>query len=232
MKMKNLKMKQIGTIIISGLVFMSCSSGIQGEKAKTEDAAEVKTMGLADAGFSIDEANSIVEWKGTKPSGEHIGSLKIKEGNILVKDNAIVGGKFSMDMTSIVNDDLTDAEWNGKLVDHLKSPDFFNTTEFPEAIFEISEVKTYDGSSLEGTDLPTHWISGNLTIKGISKNITFPAVVSMDNKRFSATTPQFNIDRTEWNIQYQSRKFFDNLKDKFIYDEIGLRISITGELEG
>jgi len=224
-------LNKIGLIIFSGAVLISCSSGMQGDKAKIEDAKEVQTDEGTDAGFSIDAAKSIVEWKGTKPTGEHIGTINLKQGKIIVKDGNLVAGKFTLDMTSIVNKDLTDAEWNKKLVDHLNSADFFSTAQFPESTFEITGTKPYDGAMVEGSTQPTHWITGNLTIKGISKSITFPASIQMDNTMFMATTPQFVIDRTEWNIQYQSRKFFDDLKDKFIYDEIGLKITIASELK-
>jgi len=224
-------LNKIGLIIFSGAVLISCSSGMQGDKAKIEDTKEVQTDEGTDTGFSIDAAKSIVEWKGTKPTGEHIGTINLQQGKIIVKDGNLVAGKFTLDMTSIVNKDLTDAEWNKKLVDHLNSADFFSTAQFPESTFEITGTKPYDGAVVEGSAQPTHWITGNLTIKGISKSITFPASIQMDNTMFMATTPQFVIDRTEWNIQYQSRKFFDDLKDKFIYDEIGLKITIASELK-
>ena len=224
-------LNRIGFIIFSGAVLISCSSGMQGDKAKTDEAKDVQTTVLADTEFSIDPANSIVEWKGTKPTGEHVGTVNIKQGNIKVKDGNLVAGKFTLDMTSIVNKDLTDAEWNKKLVDHLNSSDFFNTAEFPESTFELTSAKPYDGSPVEGDEQPTHYITGNLTIKGIAKNITFPAFVQMDKTMFKATSTQFVIDRTEWDVRYQSKKFFDDLKDKFIYDEIGIRISIASELK-
>jgi len=225
-------LNRIGFIIFSGAVLISCSSGVQGDKAKTEETKDVQTTVGADTGFSIDPANSIVEWKGTKPTGEHVGTINIKQGNIIVKDGNLVAGKFTLDMTSIVNKDLTDAEWNKKLVDHLNSSDFFNTAEFPESTFELTSAKPYDGSPVEGSEQPTHNITGNLTIKGISKSVTFPAFVQMDKTMFKATSTQFVIDRTEWDVRYQSKKFFDDLKDKFIYDEIGIRISIASELKG
>jgi polyisoprenoid-binding protein YceI len=224
-------LNKIGLIIFSGAVLISCSSGMQGDKAKIEDAKEVQTDEGTDAGFSIDAAKSIVEWKGTKPTGEHIGTINLKQGKIIVKDGNLVAGKFTLDMTSIVNKDLTDAEWNKKLVDHLNSSDFFNTAEFPESTFELTSAKPYDGSPVEGSEQPTHYITGNLTIKGISKSVTFPAFVQMDKTMFKATSTQFVIDRTEWDVRYQSKKFFDDLKDKFIYDEIGIRISIASELK-
>jgi polyisoprenoid-binding protein YceI len=228
--MKTLKLNHIGAIIISTALFMSCNSDMQGDKVKAEDAADIKTIGVADAEFAIDAVNSIVEWIGTKPTGEHVGTLNIKKGKIMVNEGKIVAGNFTLDMTSIVNSDLTNDEWNKKLVDHLKSADFFNTAQFPESTFEITGTKPYDGTQVEGSIQPNHWITGNLTIKGISKSITIPANIEMDDTMFKAVTSEFVIDRTEWDIQYQSRKVFDDLKDKFIHDEIGIKITLASEL--
>ncbi|MEZ5195615.1 MAG: YceI family protein [Bacteroidales bacterium] len=217
-------------IALIGIILSACG-GPEGEKAETSDAKDVKSVEGEKTNFEINTTASIVEWKGTKPTGEHVGTVNITKGKILVQDGNIVAGKFTMDMASIVNKDLEDAEWNKKLVDHLKSPDFFNTAEFPQATFELTEIKEYSGEALEDGSMPTHSITGNLTIKGISKSITFPAMVKMSNTQISATTPEFLIDRTDWDIKYQSRKFFEDLKDKFIYDEIGLKLSIQTDLK-
>lgn len=217
-------------IALIGIILSACG-GPEGEKAETSDAKDVKSVEGKKTNFVVNSTTSIVEWKGTKPTGEHVGTVNISKGKILVQDGNIVAGKFAMDMASIVNKDLDDAEWNKKLVDHLKSPDFFNTTEFPQATFEITELKEYSGEALEDGRMPTHSITGNLTIKGISKSITFPAMVKMSDTQISATTPEFLIDRTDWDIKYQSKKFFEDLKDKFIYDEIGLKISIQTDLK-
>lgn len=224
-------LSKIGFIIFSGAVLISCSSGIQGDKAKTEEAKDVNTVEGAEHEYIVDAANSILEWKGSKPSGEHYGTVNIKQGKILAKEGNLIAGKFTMDMKSIIVKDLTDAEWNKKLVDHLNSSDFFNTAEFPESTFELTSAKPYDGSPVEGAEQPTHYITGNLTIKGIAKSVTFPAFVQMDKTMFKASSTQFIIDRTEWDVRYQSKKFFDDLKDKFIYDEIGIRISITSDMK-
>ena len=224
-------LSKIGFIIFSGAVLISCGSGIQGDKAKTEEAKDVNTVEGAEHEYIVDAANSILEWKGSKPSGEHYGTVNIKQGKILAKEGNLIAGKFTMDMKSIIVKDLTDAEWNKKLVDHLNSSDFFNTAEFPESTFELTSAKPYDGSPVEGAEQPTHYITGNLTIKGIAKSVTFPAFVQMDKTMFKASSTQFIIDRTEWDVRYQSKKFFDDLKDKFIYDEIGIRISITSDMK-
>lgn len=223
------RVAHLGILLITGALWISCGSGVDGEKVKTGEAKNAAVVEGQVKEFTIDPANSTIEWKGSKPTGEHFGTVNLKNGKILVKDGNIASGKFTLDMTSIVNNDLADAEWNKKLVDHLNSADFFNTNQFPEATFELTEIKPYDGTVVEGDLQPTHNVTGNLTIKGIAKSITFPLTVMIEDNKLKASSTQFIIDRTEWDIQYQSRKFFDDLKDKFIYDEIGIKITVVSE---
>lgn len=221
------------SIYLYGIVFtlLWACAGPSGEKIETSDAKEVAVVEGKKLDFVIDTTKSIVEWTGAKPSGEHNGTVDLKKGKLLVQNGNIVAGKFMMDMNSITNLDLEDTEWNQKLVDHLKSSDFFNTAEYQESIFEITEVKPYDGEYLDDDVIPTHWITGNLTIKGISKSVTFPADVQISDTKITAKTSQFLIDRTDWDIKYQSTKFFDDLKDKFINDEMALRITIETQMK-
>lgn len=217
-------------VALIGIIISACG-GPEGEKAEATDAKEVKNVEGSKIGFMVNSAKSIVEWKGTKPTGKHVGTVYISKGKILVQDGKMVAGKFTIDMNSIVNTDLEDPKWNQKLIGHLKSDDFFSTSEYPEASFVSTGIKEYKGSALEDGSMPTHSITGNLTIKGISKSITFPAMVTMSDTKIFATTPEFIIDRTDWDIKYQSKKFFEDLKDKFIYDNIVLKIIIESEIK-
>jgi polyisoprenoid-binding protein YceI len=213
------------------LVFLGACAGPSGEKAESTEAKEAAVVEGEKMEFMVDTIKSMVEWTGAKPTGEHNGTVSLKKGKLQVQNGNLVAGKFTMDMTSIVNYDLEDPEWNKKLVDHLNSTDFFNTAEYPESVFEITGVKVYDGETLDDEVAPTHWITGNLTIKGITKSITFPADVQLSDTKITAKTSQFTIDRTEWDIKYQSKKFFDDLKDKFINDEIALRITVETQMK-
>jgi len=142
-------------------------------------------------------------------------------------------------MNSITVQDLTDPEWNGKLTGHLKSADFFEVESHPQANFEITEVKSLESASIDPTKengeiVPTHAITGNLTMKGITKSITFNAKVDKSDKMIMAESNMFFIDRTEWNIQYKSKKISAKFKDDFINDEMGIKlkiISVPGENE-
>jgi polyisoprenoid-binding protein YceI len=107
-------------------------------------------------------------------------------------------------------------EGNAKLVGHLKSADFFDVEKFPSAAFEI-------------TGLKDNMLSGNLTIKGTKNNVSFPVTVSNEGDMMTLASEAFTIDRSKWNVKYGSKSFFDNLGDKFINDDIELKITIKAK---
>lgn len=218
--------KFLAIAIISVAMLQACKSP-EGEKTETKDAEQVKTgEGVS---YTVDTQASSVKWLGTKPGGEHYGYVPIAEGELMVKDDMITGGNFTMNVANLTVEDIEDEETNAKLAGHLRSPDFFNTDTFPTITFEITGVEQLqDEATDEGMQL-THKISGNLTIKDITKNISFKAQVNMLEDKIEAMTPQFLIDRTKWNVNYGSKKVFDNLKDNFIHDDIGITIKLHAQ---
>lgn len=228
-------MKQLlnfSAILVLAIFISSCASG--GDKTKTGEAQNVSAI-QGDVSINLDLQNSRLEWEGYKPTGKHNGTVQIKSGKVELKDGNIVGGSFEIDLNTIKVLDLTDPDYNKKLTGHLLSPDFFDVAKYPGASFSITSVVPIDGSKVDKTKergplSPSHAITGNLTIKGITKSITFNALVETKDGMFSAITNQFFIDRAEFNVQYGSRKFFDNLKDQFINDEMGITLIIKGKL--
>ncbi|NHB69300.1 YceI family protein [Perlabentimonas gracilis] len=207
----------------------SCMQSPEGEKVKSDDATEIHFAELANT-VTPNLALSKVEWLGTKPTGTHYGTLSIKEGSLFVKDGELTGGVFVLDMNSIVVLDIDDPKMNENLVGHLKSADFFLVDSFPTATFKFSTVTPLELSTeVEGKVNPTHRIEGNLTMRGITRRVNFPAKIKIDEQGISAKTPQFVINRTEWNVNYGSKSVFANLKDNFIHDEIGITITIRTE---
>lgn len=210
------------------LTFSACKSAPNADEAKTGEAQEVKlTEGSATVPINVTESK--LEWIGTKVTAYHSGTVAIKSGDIMVKDGMISGGKFVLDMPTLVS--LKDDEGsNGKLTGHLQSPDFFDVATYPEATFEITSVTPFNGtvdntggeaaeiSEYNVTD-PNYTISGNLKIKGVTKNITFPAKVSVNNTSVEAVA-KFNIDRKLWGIAYTG------MKDDLIKDMIWFGVSI------
>lgn len=227
-------MFSIKMLPVAGIIFLAtaCTEAPESDKAVTSEA--VSTDSVSGIPVAIDASTSNIEWVGTKVSGYHSGEIKIKSGELLVDDGNLVGGNFTIDMPSmtVTGPDGVSEEMNQKLLGHLKSGDFFEVEKHPEATFTITSVAPFTGSVNEQEDArqasiseykvanPTHTISGNLNIKGINKNISFPAKLDVTENKISALA-KFNIDRTEWNIIYPGQP------DDLIRNEIHLGISIN-----
>jgi polyisoprenoid-binding protein YceI len=195
---------------MSAFLFTSCVSNPDGDKAETTDAVETST---ADgASLTVNPAASSVVWLGKKVSGEHTGDVQIKEGTITVQGGKLVGGKVVIDVTSLNDKDL-EGEWKQKLEDHLKSADFFDVANHPEAILEITDVK-------DGAEAGTAVVSANLTIRGITKNITFNANVAEATATSFKGSADFNIEREDWDVKFAGKP--DDLISKQINFKINL----------
>ncbi|RYD52332.1 MAG: YceI family protein [Sphingobacteriales bacterium] len=209
------------------LLFAACNNAPEAPKANATDAQAVTTP-AAGKTYTVDVAQSSVGWIGTKPTGKHNGTFMIKDGNLMATDNAVTGGQFTIDMASIKALDQ-DAEGNTKLAGHLSSPDFFEVAKYPTSTFQITEVKPgiagltdVDSNLLKGA---THTVTGNFTMKGVTKSITFPAKVTMNPTEVMADA-NFNIDRTQWGLIYGNDK---GLGDKFINPMVNLNIHLVGK---
>jgi len=175
--------------------------------------------------LKVDTSASAMNWLGRKVTGQHHGTVKISKGEIYLDKNVVVGGSFDMDMKTIVNLDLEDAEWNNKLITHLKSEDFFYVEKFPTSKFEIMNVEPLNDAAKPNYN---YLISGNLTIKNITKSISLPASIKIENEVLNSFA-DFDVDRTEWEIKYGSGKFFENLGDKMINDKFGISFKIIAK---
>ena len=216
--MKN-QIVKVATVLFLGLAVVSC------KKAKNETEAtapeEVQQLAQAAERYVADAEGSTIAWKGFKPAGTHNGTIKVSEGYVAFEGDNLTGGNFVIDMNSIVNLDLEDETYNTKLVNHLKSADFFEVEKHPYSVFAITAVDTKDDGKAS--------IKGNLTVKGIKKNIEFPATVTINGDEVSFVSEPFTIDRTEWDIKFRSGKFFEDLKDKLINDEVEISFDIKAK---
>jgi len=203
----------IGGVVMAGIVSCGGPSGNKVESGEAQDAASGKGET-----YSVDVAESVIEWEGAKLAYGHNGTISLSSGTLTLDAGQITGGEFVIDMNSIVNLDIEDPEKNKQFVGHMKSADFFETETYPSARFVITGVTGGQGSSQQ--------ITGNLTMKDTTRSISFNTDVMMEGNTLSATTPQFVIDRSEWNVRFGSKSFFNDLKDDFIKDEIGLVIRL------
>ena len=165
-----------------------------------------------------DTKASKVNWKGFKPTGEHYGTVILKSGSFTLENSTIVNGEFKIDMNSIVVLDIpSDESSNAKLTRHLKSKDFFNSKEYPNATFKINSTAPKESKTL---------VKGDLTIKGITHPVSFLADVTVNEDAVLLKSGKFEIDRSKWDIKYKSQSFFSDLGDKFISDDIELSVEV------
>lgn len=168
--------------------------------------------------FKVDTVKSKIVWSGQNVAGgKHTGEIGISNGQLTMDGGKLTGGNFSVDINSIKVTDLT-GDRATRLANHLKSEDFFEAATFPEATFAITEVSgTVNALS----------ITGDLTAKGITKSITFPATLDQSGNTVNATATGIKIDRTDFDIKYRSGNFFTGLGDRAISDEFQLDIELV-----
>jgi len=198
MNLKNKRMKLKITSIFALVAILGLSAFTNGAKPVT---------------YTVDVAKSTITWVGKKVAGSHNGTIALKSGSLDVNGKHVTGGTFVMDMTAI-----KDADGSDKLEGHLKADDFFGSAKFPTSTFVITKV-TGSGASVT--------VSGNLTIKGITKPLSFPATVAVNaDGTVSALAGKILVDRTKYDIRYGSKSFFDSIGDKAIDDnfEIGVKL--------
>lgn len=170
-------------------------------------------------GLKVNPGASKIEWTGRKVTGKHFGTVNIKDGSLVIKDGMLTGGSFSVDMTTIKVLDMQ-GEYAGKLEGHLKSDDFFGTTDHPTAQLVVTQSIAKGNGAFA--------VKGDLTIKGITQPVNFTAQVMPEGKKYKATA-NITIDRSLYNVKYGSGKFFENLGDKTIYDEFDLTVTLITE---
>jgi polyisoprenoid-binding protein YceI len=164
--------------------------------------------------YTVDVQKSKVKWLGTKVTGKHNGTILIKSGEMSVKNDKISSGTFVIDMNSIVNEDLTDAGYNQKLVGHLKSDDFFGVATYPDAKLVVTKATAFKNNQAD--------VRGDLTIKNKTNSILFTVTKSGDKYIAKIT-----IDRSKFDVKYGSNSFFENLGDKAISDEFNLDVELV-----
>ncbi len=211
--------KSILSLFVLAAVTVAC------KKNNAADAADVAVATEAAITYKVDTENSVIEWIGSKPAGQHTGTISLSNGEISLNNGVVESGNFTIDMNSITVTDLQPEDGKESLENHLKGTSedkssedhFFNVTKFPEGTFEITAVSANEGINT---------IEGNLTLKGITKNVKFPASVTVDGDVLTISSEIFKINRVDWNVNYASKSLADDLKDKFINDDIELKITI------
>ncbi|MBC7744197.1 MAG: YceI family protein [Flavobacterium sp.] len=164
--------------------------------------------------YKVDTELSSIDWIGRKVTGKHNGKINISSGEVLVKENDVQGGSFTMDMNSIISD-------SEKLTSYLKNEDFFSVEKNPTSKFVITKVSSIGNQRIN--------VSGDLTIKGHTESITFPASVKKKGNSLVAIANKIMINRAKFNIRYGSKSFFNDIANKAIDDEFELAINLVAK---
>ena len=221
--------KPINTLLMlmfttSVFLQFSCDNAPKGDKAVITDKQEASAK--EGQTYSVDTSASKIRFTGNGVGKNHPGDFKLNSGNVAVSGNQITGGKFTVDIKSL---DLEQKEemFQTKLRPHLLSGDFFDVDKFDKATFEITDVKPYepganDTSIVKGANF---LISGNFTLKDVTKNISFPAHVDLDGSTLKADA-NFDIDRTQWRMNYGNDK---TLGDKFISETVNIELDLRAK---
>jgi polyisoprenoid-binding protein YceI len=204
-------------IFIFSIIFFGCRGTVKKENKKSDSASTISIHGGDEKYIKIDTKESVVTWKGSSVQGAHTGYVYISKGELMIENGQLMGGTVEVNMSTIEGDDHRS---DNNLINHLKDPDFFDVKKFPISTIAITKAELTNGEDTE--------ITGNLTIKGITNSVTFPAKLEVNDGIVKANG-KLVIDRTLWNIRYNSGKFFANLADETISDSIEFNIKIVAK---
>lgn len=212
--------------------FVSCDEK-SGESTDNKDTTENtdNTPAPAEA-YTINAETAEVMWMGSKGEEGHFGSFGITSGKLMATADAIESGEVTIDINAIQVLDETPDEGKGQLIGHLTSEDFFNTAAFPTAKVEITGSSKYEGTgevAPEGLPeafgayhvaAPTHNITAKFTVKGETNDLSFPAMIAMNEGGIDASA-FITFDRREYGLRFMS-----DTEAKILPEiHIGLKIS-------
>lgn len=216
-----MKKSFLSLFILAAFTFTSCKE----EPKEVTEPIDAAVASEESSSFKVDVTKSSIEWIGSKPTENHNGTIALSSGEIFLNNGKVESGNFTIDMASITVLDLKPGDGKEDLEAHLKgtakeddADHFFNTKKFPEGKFELTSVETVDGKTT---------MNGNLTLKDVTKPVSFPAILTIDGDTLNLSSESFKINRTEWGVNYASKSVFDNLKDKFVNDDIELKVNLT-----
>ncbi len=202
--------------ILIPLLF-GCRGSVKKENKNNASASSVSLHTGNEKYVVIDTKESVVTWKGVNSFGSHTGYIYIAKGELMIENGELMGGTVEVNMNTIEDEKHGS---NSGLIKHLKDPDFFDVKKFPFSAIAITRVASITVEDKE--------ITGYLTIKGITNPVRFPAKVEVKDEVVKANG-KLVIDRTRWDVRYNSGKFYANLADKAISDSIEFQIKIVAK---
>jgi len=193
--------------------------------AFAQKAVSKTTAAAAVATYKVQPQLSVLGWEGKAVTHGHNGTMQFSGGDLQVRNNAVVGGTVTVDMKTMKATDITDADNHAKFVGHMSSGDFFDAPAYPTSTFKITSVAPIAGAK---ADADNATITGDMTIKGVTQKISFPAKVGVKNG-VAAVAGKVTIDRTKFGLKYGSKSFFSGIGDKAINDNFDLTFNVVAK---
>ncbi|MCK8481583.1 YceI family protein [Psychroserpens algicola] len=219
------KFLKFSILLVFAITLASCKD--KAAEANTSDAEAAAVSESTSQKYTVNVSESAIHWKGFKPTGTHTGTINLDNGIFKTDDGKLQSGTFLIDMKSITVTDLESGNGKESLEAHLmgtvegKEGDFFNVTKFPTAAFEITGTESIAAGKTR--------LSGNLSMVGQKHNISFPVTITNENDMMTIESDSFTIDRTTWGINFKSKSVFDNIGEKFINDDMELKIIVKAK---
>lgn len=219
----------LGVLVVGIVAVLLVGSGTADAPTDDQNRLEPRSSLSADlvaGNYTVNPEESSVRWTARKTlvSGyEDTGSFAIASSSLMVEGGALTDGEIIFDMADLAADQTSNTQMGvDSLTEHLRSDDFFDVETYPEASFSLTSTEEIS-STIEEFD---YQVTGDLTLKDQTNELTFPAEIGMDdgNLIIRGTT---SIDRTQWGIRYGSDSFFDNLGDNVIGDEVDISFDLT-----
>jgi polyisoprenoid-binding protein YceI len=204
-------------ITIIALLFFSCGARAKEENKNNAPVNSISLHAGDENYFKIDTKETVVTWKGSSVQGAHTGYVYLSKGELMIENGKLTGGTVEVNMRTIQDENHRS---DNNLISHLMDADFFDVQKFPTSSITITKVESINAGQIK--------ITGNLTIKGITHPVTFPAGIEIKDGIVKANA-KLVIDRTLWDVRYKSGKFFDNLKDEAISDSIEFNIKLVAK---
>ncbi len=217
-----MKMRNLILAIASSMVFLaSCSS--EGNKADTGDAKSVENKTTeGSVVYKTQDAASHLKWRASHLGGlqKRFGKVMLKSAEVSVTDGKVTNASVLIEMNSLTVENFEDAASNTKLTGHLKNADFFDVEKFSTSKFELTQIEP-------GTGDFNSKVTGNLTIKSVTKSITFNANITVSDSQISVKSEDFSVDRTNWGLSYNVEGTEGVPADYLIANEVGFTIDVV-----
>ncbi len=178
--------------------------------------------------YRLDLEKSVIKWTGSNLANSHSGTLRFNDGRFEVREGRLEDAMFEINMNSLACEDLKDPQLNQTLIAHLSSDDFFDVAKYPAARFVLISAAPVPAGT---PGSPSYHLTGRLIMKGVTDQVAFLATVGQADSRTLAAQAHLEFDRTRWDVQYGSGKFFAYLGKHLVNDLIHLHLVVVARLD-